>query len=125
MITQKYHPIIKAYKAGISLAEAVLCQARAEAGRVAEGGCTAFALTGQATSDGQPLAGQNQDLEPEYADVAIILRVKPGDGRPRAIIFTFAGQLGYCGMNELGLTHFANALYDFQWQPDLAHYPLI
>ena len=110
--------------AGLSFEEAVLCQARAEAGRVAEGGCTAFALTGQATRNGQPLAGQNQDLEPEYADVAIILRVKPTDGRPRAIIFTFAGQLGYCGMNELGLTHFANALYDFQWQPGLPHYPL-
>ena len=110
--------------AKISFAEAVLCQARAEAGQVSEGGCTAFALTGQATADGQPLAGQNQDLEPEYADVAIILRVKPGDGRPRAIIFTFAGQLGYCGMNEHGLTHFANALYDFKWQPGLPHYPL-
>lgn len=110
--------------AGISFEEAVLCQARAEAGQVAEGGCTAFAITGQATTDGQPLAGQNQDLDPEYADVALILRVKPTDGRPRAILFTFAGQLGYCGLNEHGLTHFANALYDFQWQPGLPHYPL-
>ena len=32
--------------AGISLAEAVLCQARAEAGQVAEGGCTAFVVIG-------------------------------------------------------------------------------
>lgn len=110
--------------ADISLEEAVLCQARAEAGQVAEGGCTAFAITGEATVDGQPLAGQNQDLEPEYADVAIILRVKPNDGRPNAIMFTFAGQLGYCGMNSHGLTHFANALYDFKWQPGIPHYPL-
>ena len=110
--------------AKISFEEAVLCQARAEAGQVSEGGCTAFAITGQATTDGQPLAGQNQDLEPEYADVAIILRVKPNDGRPKAIMFTFAGQLGYCGMNEYGLTHFANALYDFNWQPGIPHYPL-
>ena len=49
--------------ADISLDEAVLCQARAEAGRVPEGGCTAFAITGSATADGQTLAGQNQDLE--------------------------------------------------------------
>jgi len=110
--------------AGLSLEEAVLCQARAEAGRVSEGGCTAYVVTGEATADGQPLAGQNQDLEPEYADVAILLRVKPDDGRPSALMFTFAGQLGYAGMNEYGLAHFANALYDFPWQPGLPHYPL-
>ena len=83
--------------AGISFEEAILCQSRAEAARVSEGGCTAFAMTGSATADHQPLAGQNQDLEPEYADVAILLRVKPTDGRPRALMFTFAGQLGYTG----------------------------
>ena len=110
--------------AEISFAEAVLCQARAEAGRVRDGGCTAFALTGSVTADGAALAGQNQDLEPEYADVAILLRVRPNDGRPRALIFTFAGQLGYAGMNEHGVVHFANALYDFQWRPGLPHYPL-
>ena len=63
--------------ANISFEEALLCQVRSEAARIGEGGCTAFALTGSATADGQPLAGQNQDLEPEFADVAILLRVKP------------------------------------------------
>jgi hypothetical protein len=110
--------------AGISFEEAVLCQARAEAGRVAEGGCTAFVVQGEATANGQLLAGQNQDLEPEYADVAILLRVRPNDGRPGALMFTFAGQLGYSGMNEYGLAHFANALYDAPWRPGLPHYPL-
>lgn len=110
--------------AGISFEEAVLCQARAEAGHVSEGGCTAYVVSGEVTVDGQPLAGQNQDLEPEYADVAILLRIKPTDGRPRALMFTFAGQLGYAGMNEHGLAHFANALYDCPWQPGLPHYPL-
>jgi hypothetical protein len=110
--------------ARISFEEAMLCQARAEAAQVSEGGCTAFALTGSLTDDHQPLAGQNQDLEPEYADVAILLHIKPTDGRPRALIFTFAGQLGYSGMNEYGLAHFANALYDYQWCLGLPHYPL-
>lgn len=109
---------------GISFEEAVLCQARAEAAQVREGGCTAFAFTGSATADHSPLAGQNQDLEPEFADVAILLRVKPTDGRPRALMFTFAGQLGYAGMNQHGVAHFANALYDFQWRLGLPHYPL-
>ena len=110
--------------AGISLEEAVLCQARAEASHSWEGGCTAFALKGDATADGQPLAGQNQDLSPEFSDVAILLRVSPTDGRPSALMYTFAGQLGYAGMNQYGVAHFANALYDFQWQPGLPHYPL-
>ena len=110
--------------AGISFPEAVLCQARAEASHSWDGGCTAFALRGEATAGGMVLAGQNQDLEPEYADVAILLRVRPNDGRPRALMFTFAGQLGYAGMNEYGVSHFANALYGFKWRSGLPHYPL-
>lgn len=110
--------------AGISFEEAVLCQARAEAAHVGQAGCTVFALTGSATADNQPLAGQNQDLEPEYADVAILLRVKPSDGRPRALMVTFAGQLGYMGMNQYGLAHFNASLYDYQWRFGLPRQPL-
>jgi isopenicillin-N N-acyltransferase-like protein len=108
--------------AAISFAEAMLCQVRTAAASVE--GCTAFALTGKATSHGQPLAGQNQDLGPEFADVGIVLHLKPTDGRPRAITFTFAGQLGYMGMNENGVAHFANGLADCQWRLALPHYPL-
>jgi isopenicillin-N N-acyltransferase-like protein len=110
--------------AGISFEEAVLCQARGEAARINDEACTAFAMTGKATKDGVTLAGQNQDLAPEYADFAILLHVKPNDGRPRALLFTFAGQLGYAGMNEHGVAHFANALYDCPWQMGLPHYPI-
>lgn len=110
--------------AEISFEEAVLCQARGEAAKVQDEACTAFAMTGKATRGGVTLAGQNQDLAPEYADFAILLHVKPSDGRPRALLFTFAGQLGYSGMNEHGLAHFANALYDCPWQMGLPHYPI-
>jgi len=110
--------------ADITFDEALLCQARGEAARVPPEGCTAFAFTGSATADGHALAGQNQDLAPEYGDVAILLHLRPTDGRPRALIFTFAGQLGYSGMNQHGLAHFANALYDAPWQFGLPHYPL-
>ena len=110
--------------AGITFEEAVLCQVRAEAAGTWSGGCTAFALRGEATADGGLLVGQNQDLEPEYSDVSILLRVLPSDGRPRALIYTFAGQLGYFGMNEYGVANYANSVYDFRWQPGLAHYPL-
>mgnify|MGYP000849903180 FL=1 len=110
--------------AGISLEEAVLCQVRAEAGHAGGEGCTAFALRGEATADGGILVGQNHDVTPEHADVSILLRLLPDDGRPRALIYTFAGQIGYFGMNQHGVTNYANSVYDFQWQPGLAHYPL-
>lgn len=110
--------------ARMSIADAVLCQARAEAAQQHEGGCTAFALTGEATADGKPLAGQNQDLEPEYSDVAIILKVRPNDGRPPAVMFTFAGQLGYAGMNGFGVSNFVNALYNYRWRPAVPYYPI-
>ncbi len=111
--------------ADISLEEALLCQARAEATRRGpDEGCSAFAVTGAATADGNALAGQNQDLQPEYSDVAILLHLKPTDGRPRVLLFTFAGQLGYAGMNSTGLAHFANALYNCPWQEGLPHYPV-
>jgi len=110
--------------ADISFEEAMLCQVRGEAAYPDNDGCTAFALRGSATEDGQTLAGQNQDLPTEYADVAILLKLKPTDGRPRALMFTFAGQLGFTGMNEYGLAHFLNAVYDFKWRPGLNHYPL-
>ena len=109
--------------AAISFEEALLCQVRGEAARAAPEGCTAFALTGTATADGAPLAGQNQDLPPEFGDLGIVLHVKPTDGRPRAMTFTFAGQLGYMGTNEHGVSHFANGL-NGPWSPGLPHYPL-
>jgi hypothetical protein len=110
--------------AGISMEEAMICQTRAESARRWDGGCTAFALTRDATLGGLPLAGQNQDLEPDYAEVAIILKVRPDDGRPAAAMFTFAGQLGYSGINAHGVAQFTNALYNFEWRPGLPHYPL-
>jgi isopenicillin-N N-acyltransferase-like protein len=110
--------------AQISFEEAMLCQARAEAAYQNDAGCSAFALTGAATRGGQTLAGQNQDLPPEYGEVALLLHVAPDDGRPRALMFTFAGQLGYAGLNQAGLAHFANALYDYAWQPGLPKYAM-
>lgn len=110
--------------AGVSFDEALLCQVRGEAAQVPAEGCTAFAVTGSATRGGVTLAGQNQDLNPEFADLGIVLHLVPSDGRPRAIVFTFAGQLGYMGMNQHGVAHFANAVGGCPWRLGLPHYPL-
>jgi hypothetical protein len=110
--------------AELSFGEALLCQARMEAANVASEGCTAFAVTRSGTADHQPLAGQNQDMPPEMLDLAIVVRLKPSDGRPRAVMLTFAGQLGYHGMNQHGVAQFANQLYNYEWRLGLPHYPL-
>lgn len=113
--------------AGLSFEEGMICQVRGAAAQPIDAtpdGCTAFAITGQGTIDGRTFAGQNQDLGPEYADVGIVLRLRPTDGRPRLVTFTFAGQLGYMGMNEHGVAHFANGLGNAPWRPGLPHYPL-
>ena len=109
--------------ADISFEEAMLCQTRGTPPEPGVDGCSAFAVKGTATSSGQPLAGQNQDLPFEFSDLAALLRVSPSDGRPRALIFTFAGQLGYTGMNEHGVAHFTNGLPRFDWQAGLPKYP--
>ena len=113
-----------AHGAQISFEEALLCQVRAEAASTRDGGCTAFAVRGSATNDGRTLIGQNQDLEAEYADVAILVRVQPNDDRPAALMFTFAGQLGYAGLNDRGVAHFTNALYGIPTKMGIPHYPL-
>jgi len=110
--------------AAIPYEHALLCQARGEAASAPLEGCTAFALKGAATSQGQTLAGQNQDLPPEFSDIGIVLHLKPSDGRPRAMTFTFAGQLGYMGMNQFGVAHFANGLGNAEWRLATPHYPL-
>ncbi len=111
--------------AAIPFEHALLCQVRGEATHAPHSeGCTAFAVTRSATANGHALAGQNQDLPPEFSDLGIVLHIQPTDGRPRALTFTFAGQLGYMGTNEYGVSHFANGLSDYQWQLGLPHYPL-
>ncbi|MEE2657606.1 MAG: C45 family peptidase [Candidatus Latescibacterota bacterium] len=111
--------------AGISYGEAMVCQVRGAAVVPADAdGCTAFALTSEATRTGETLAGQNQDLPPEFSDFGIVLHLKPDDGRPRVVTFTFAGQLGYMGMNSVGVAHFANGLGNAPARRGLTHYPL-
>lgn len=113
--------------ADISFEEALLCQARSYGAVGAAPGeehCTSFAVKGAGTVDGEPLAGQNQDNRAELADVSIVLRVKPADGRPRVVMHSYAGQLGYHGMNEHGVSNFTNSLPDLELAPGQLHYPL-
>jgi len=70
-------------------------------------GCTSFACSGATTVDGKTLVGQNVDWGPGVD--GIILRVKPQNG-PAYLTFTLAGSPALMGINENGLSLFANLL---------------
>jgi isopenicillin-N N-acyltransferase-like protein len=87
-------------------------------------GCTAFALGRSATADGGIVAGQNLDQDPLNAELLIMLRVEPDDA-PAALMCTFAGLVGYPGINAAGIAVFQNALSTTDWRPQgMPHYLL-
>ncbi len=110
--------------AGINEGLALACQLRGELAMQNAGGCTTFAATGIATEDGSTLIGQNSDMEAEMREFAYVLHLTPND-RPELIMWTFGGMIGYHGLNENGVSHFANSLGGGPgWQFALSHYPL-
>ncbi|MBI1309908.1 hypothetical protein GC176_01270 [bacterium] len=110
--------------AGINEGLALACQLRGELSKQNTGGCTTFAATGIATADGATLIGQNSDMLPEMREFAYVLHLTPDD-RPELIMWTFGGMIGYHGLNEHGVAHFANSLGGGpDWQFALSHYPL-
>jgi isopenicillin-N N-acyltransferase-like protein len=110
--------------AGIDPLEALAVQLRGELAGVADEGCTAFVVSRDATADGGTLIGQNSDTPAELMQYAYVLRLAPDD-RPRTLMWTFGGMLGYHGLNEYGVAHFANALGGGpEWKFALSHYPV-
>jgi isopenicillin-N N-acyltransferase-like protein len=105
--------------------EVLILQTRSEAVFGLLTGCSAFALSRQATSNGCVLAGQNWDYRVE-PDVLVVLHLIPDDS-PALLTMTFAGLTSYLGMNAAGVCNFANAmprgkysvgmpLYAFWWR---------
>ena len=110
--------------AGVSLAEALAVQIRGELSQVQAEGCTTFVISARGTQDGQILIGQNSDMDPELEALGYVLRLRP-DGKPALLMWTFGGMLGYHGLNDAGVAHFANALGGGPaWRMALPHYPV-
>lgn len=114
--------------AEIPFGMALLVNVRAEVGvfdrspALAEG-CTAFAAGPGATADGGVLIGQNQDQNRLMRELTVILRVEPERG-PLMLMATFAGLLGYGGVNSAGVGIMQNSLANSVWRFGLPHYPL-
>jgi isopenicillin-N N-acyltransferase like protein len=112
--------------AKVSFAEALLVNVRAEVmgASVSEALCTSFALGREATADGTILSGQNLDQHPANQDLTIILHVEPDKG-PAILMCTFAGLVGYPGINSSGVSFVQNALSTHDWRRDgIPHYLL-
>jgi isopenicillin-N N-acyltransferase like protein len=112
--------------AKVSFAEALLVNVRAEVmgASASEALCTSFALGKEATANGIILSGQNLDQHPANQDLTIILHVEPERG-PAILMCTFAGLVGYPGINSLGVSFVQNALSTHDWWKDgMPHYLL-
>lgn len=110
--------------AGISRNLALASQLRGELGGMSDGGCTTFAIGSRGTANGEVLIGQTSDMPAEIRGFGYVLHVRP-DNRPDAVMWSFGGMIGYHGVNEHGVAHFANALGGGPaWKFALSHYPL-
>jgi isopenicillin-N N-acyltransferase-like protein len=109
--------------ARLSFAEALLVNVRAEVmGLAAADACTAFAVGRSATQDGSILSGQNLDQHPLNRELMIMLHVEPDEG-PAILMCTFAGLVGYPGINASGVSFFQNALSTRTWRGNaMPHY---
>lgn len=102
---------------------ALLTNVRAEVFGLDRSGCTALALGRRATADRSMLIAQNQDQHPLMRDFVVVVRVIPDRG-PRMLMVTFAGLLGYGGINSHGVGYMMNALSNGIWRVGLPHYPV-
>lgn len=110
--------------AKLSLADALVAQLRGELSQIGDGGCTTFAVGPRGTASGSVFVGQTSDNPTELEQFGYVLRLSP-IGKPKLLMWTFGGMLGYHGMNEHGVSHFANALGGGpSWKFALSHYPL-
>lgn len=110
-----------AYGAGISPDQALLLQLRREimgylkVGAAAE--CTTYARAG-ATA----VLAQTIDLNGNLDDQISVLDVAPTGARGRSLVLSFAGLLGYLGLNSSGLAIGLNLVLGGEWRPGVPPY---
>ena len=115
--------------AHISIEEAWLLQLRAELGVVPaekledEPGdeCTSYAILPPATSDGIAMIGQNADLPSFYNQLGVMVEYV-FDDMPSVLMLTPAGQVSYLGINDKGMSAFANYLTCDGWRVGFPRY---
>jgi len=114
-----------AHGAGISWHHALLLQLRREIMGYrkvpAIGGCTTYARAG-AGSDSTSVLAQTVDLNGNLDDQIAVLEIAPARSRRRTLVLSFAGLLGYLGLNSDGLAVGLNLVFGGEWRPGLPPY---
>ncbi len=110
--------------AKLTVPDALVAQMRGELAQIADGACTTFAIGSRGTATQKTFVGQTSDNPPELERFGYVLKLRPTN-KPAVLMWTFGGMLGYHGINEHGVSHFANALGGGPaWKFALSHYPL-
>jgi len=111
--------------AGLGEDEAFLLQLRREIMGyrkvVAAGDCTTYARAG-AASGGNPVLAQTIDLNGDLDDQISVLEIAPAGSGRTALVLSFAGLLGYLGVNSDGLAVGLNLVLGGEWRPGLPPY---
>ena len=110
--------------AKLTLDDSLVVQLRGELSQIGDGACTTFAIGPHGTKSNTTFVGQTSDNPPELERFGYVLKLRPV-GKPAMLMWTFGGMLGYHGINEHGVSHFANSLGGGPaWKFALSHYPL-
>jgi isopenicillin-N N-acyltransferase-like protein len=107
--------------AGVAFAEAFFVQVATELGFTAGAGAEGCTTLARRSADGHWVVAQNWDTPPDVHGLQIVLRVRPDDA-PEAVMFTYAGVIGYMGINRLGVCHVASQLLSPDWRVGVTHY---
>jgi isopenicillin-N N-acyltransferase-like protein len=97
-------------------------QAAAEAREMIANECTTFAISGDVTADGIPIAGQNADLPAPTLELGIVMKITHDDDRPDILMLTPAGQISYIGISGNKLAAFANFINTTGWRAGYPRY---
>ncbi|MEU8588225.1 C45 family peptidase [Streptomyces sp. NPDC048664] len=82
------------------------------------GDCTTYARTGA----GAPVLAQTVDLNGNLDDHVSVLRLAPAGSPRRSLVLSFAGLLGYLGVNSDGLAVGLNLVLGGDWHPGVPPY---
>lgn len=107
--------------ARLSLAEILFLHVRTELSYYKKSGCSAFAVSPEHSRNGILLSGQNWDNPPYSKNFMIVLQLKPKN-KPSILLFTFAGVIGYIGINSYGISIWDNQLMCPGWKIGIPHY---
>lgn len=110
--------------AEISYQQAVLLQVRREIlmhlRKGANSDCSTFSLP-----INKRVVAQTIDLNSSFAEFGTVFQIEPWRSSPEILMFSFAGLLGYMGMNSSGLAIAINMVSSDDWRPGVPPYLLV